>query len=217
MANKTIEDRLNEGRQYRNIDVTAFERRTEEEEGKSEKIVSGYATTFNDPYILWTEPGYVIREQIDRAAFDECDMTDVIMQYDHQGRVFARTSNNTLATEPDDTGLHIRAKLGGTEIGRQLYEEIDGGYTTKMSFGFKVEEDRRDKAEKEDGTIEILRTITKISKLYDVSAVSLPANDATSISARSYGEGVIAEVREELAAREERAKQIQKIKLLANL
>ena len=217
MANKTIEDRLNEGRQYRNIDVTAFERRTEGEEGKSEKIVSGYATTFNDPYILWTEPGYVIREQIDRAAFDECDMTDVIMQYDHQGRVFARTSNNTLATEPDDTGLHIRAKLGGTEIGRQLYEEIDGGYTTKMSFGFKVEEDRRDKAEKEDGTIEILRTITKISKLYDVSAVSLPANDATSISARSYGEGVIAEVREELAAQEERAKQIQKIKLLANL
>lgn len=217
MANKTIEDRLNEGRQYRNIDVTNFERRDEEEEGKSEKIVSGYATTFNDPYILWTEPGYVIREQIDRAAFDECDMTDVIMQYDHQGRVFARTSNNTLATEPDDTGLHIRAKLGGTEIGRQLYEEIDGGYTTKMSFGFKVEEDRRDKAEKEDGTIEILRTITKISKLYDVSAVSLPANDATSISARSYGEGVIAEVREELAAQEERAKQIQKIKLLANL
>ena len=217
MANKTIEDRLNEGRQYRNIDVTNFERRTEEEEGKSEKIVSGYATTFNDPYILWTEPGYVIREQIDRAAFDECDMTDVIMQYDHQGRVFARTSNNTLATEPDDTGLHIRAKLGGTEIGRQLYEEIDGGYTTKMSFGFKVEEDRRDKAEKEDGTIEILRTITRISKLYDVSAVSLPANDATSISARSYGEGVIAEVREEIAAQEERAKQIQKIKLLANL
>ena len=217
MANKTIEDRLNEGRQYRNIDVTNFERRTEEEEGKSEKIVSGYATTFNDPYILWTEPGYVIREQIDRAAFDECDMTDVIMQYDHQGRVFARTSNNTLATEPDDKGLHILAKLGGTEIGRQLYEEIDGGYTTKMSFGFKVEEDRRDKAEKEDGTIEILRTITRISKLYDVSAVSLPANDATSISARSYGEGVIAEVREEIAAQEERAKQIQKIKLLANL
>lgn len=217
MANKTIEDRLNEGRQYRNIDVTAFERRTEEEEGKSEKIVSGYATTFNDPYILWTEPGYVIREQIDPAAFDECDMTDVIMQYDHQGRVFARTSNNTLATEPDDTGLHIRAQLGGTEIGRQLYEEIDGGYTTKMSFGFKVEDDRKDKAEKEDGTIEILRTIKKISKLYDVSAVSLPANDATSISARSYGEGVIAEVREELAAQEERAKQIQKIKLLANL
>ena len=217
MANKTIEDRLNEGRQYRNIDVTSFERRAEGEEGNSEKIVSGYATTFNDPYILWTEPGYVIREQIDRAAFDECDMGDVIMQYDHQGRVFARTSNNTLATEPDDTGLHIRAKLGGTEIGRQLYEEIDGGYTTKMSFGFKVEEDRRDKAEKEDGTIEILRTITKISKLYDVSAVSLPANDATSISARSYGEGVIAEVREEIAAQEERAKQIQKIKLLANL
>ena len=218
MANKTIEDRLNEGRQYRNIDVTAFERRTEGEEGNSEKIVSGYATTFNDPYILWTEPGYVIREQIDRAAFDDCDMEDVIMQYDHEGRVFARTSNDTLAVAPDKTGLHIRAQLGGTEIGRQLYEEIDGGYTTKMSFGFKVAEDKREVTEDhENGHTTVLRTITKISKLYDVSAVSLPANDATSISARSYGEGVIAEIREEIAAREERAKQIQKIKLLANL
>ena len=217
MANKSIEDRLNEGRQYRNIDLAGFEHRAEGEEGTGEKIVEGYATIFNQPYVLWTEPGFVIREQVDPAAFDECDMGDVIMQYDHEGRVFARTSNDTLAVNPDKTGLHIRARLGGTEIGRQLYEEIDGGYTTKMSFGFKVAEDRRDKTEAEDGSVEILRTITKISKLYDVSAVSLPANDATSISARSYGEGVIAEVREEIAAREERAKQIQKIKLLANL
>lgn len=217
MANKTIEDRLNEGRQYRNIDLSLFEHRAEGDEGTGEKIVEGYATSFNQPYVLWTEPGFVIREQIDPAAFDECDMRDVIMQYDHQGRVFARTSNGTLEIGPDDWGLHIRARLGGTEIGRQLYEEIDGGYTTKMSFGFKVAEDERDKTEAEDGSVEILRTITKISKLYDVSAVSLPANDATSISARSYGEGVIAEIREEIAEREERERQIQKIKLLANL
>ena len=210
-TNKTIEDKIREGRNYRQMEV-----RVSQEEGE-DYIVEGYATTFNQPYELYSEPGYIFQEQVDSKAFDKTDMSDVILQYDHQGRVFARTSNNTLATEPDDTGLHILAKLGGTEIGRQLYEEIDGGYTTKMSFGFKVEEDRRDKAEKEDGTIEILRTITRISKLYDVSAVSLPANDATSISARSYGEGVIAEVREEIAAQEERAKQIQKIKLLANL
>lgn len=218
MANKTIEDRLNEGRQYRNIDLANFEHRAEGDEGTGEKIVEGYATTFNQPYTLYEWSDYTVIEQIDAKAFDECDMADVIMQYDHEGRVFARTSNDTLAVAPDKTGLHIRAQLGGTEIGRQLYEEIDGGYTTKMSFGFKVAEDKREVTEDhENGHTTVLRTITKISKLYDVSAVSLPANDATSISARSYGEGVIAEVREEIAAQEERAKQIQKIKLLANL
>lgn len=215
---KTIDEKLNEGRQYRNIDLAGFEHRAEGEEGTGEKIVEGYATTFNQPYTLYEWSDYTVIEQIDAKAFDECDMADVIMQYDHEGRVFARTSNDTLEVDPDKTGLHIRAQLGGTEIGRQLYEEIGGGYTTKMSFGFKVAEDKREVTEDhENGHTTVLRTITKISKLYDVSAVSLPANDATSISARSYGEGVIAEVREEIAAQEERAKQIQKIKLLANL
>ena len=215
---KTIDEKLNEGRQYRSIDLAKFEHRAEGDEGTGEKIVEGYATTFNQPYTLYEWSDYTVIEQIDAKAFDECDMADVIMQYDHEGRVFARTSNDTLAVDPDKTGLHIRAQLGGTEIGRQLYEEIDGGYTTKMSFGFKVAEDKREVTEDhENGHTTVLRTITKISKLYDVSAVSLPANDATSISARSYGEGVIAEIREEIAAREKRARQIQKIKLLANL
>ena len=218
MANKTIEDRLNEGRQYRNIDVTNFERRTEGEEGNSEKIVSGYATTFNDPYILWTEPGYVIREQIDRAAFDECDMSDVIMQYNHEGRVFARTGNGTLELRTDETGLHIRAKLDGTDLGRDVYEEIEGGYTTKMSFGFRVGEDKREVTEDhKNNTVTVLRTITKISKLFDVSAVSIPANDATSISARSYVDGLIDELKQERLAAEKRERQRATIKLLCEL
>jgi phage head maturation protease len=60
----------------------------------------------------------------------------------------------------------------------------------------------------------VLRTITKISKLYDVSAVSIPANDATSISARNYGEGVIAGIEEERLVREKRERQKQKIRIL---
>ena len=211
-TNKTIMDKLFEGRQYRDINVSAFERRAE---GDGEKIVSGYATTFNQPYELWSYDGYTVLEQIDPAAFDDCDMADVIMQYNHEGRVFARTSNGTLELDPDDKGLHIRANLGGTEIGRQLFEEIEGGYTTKMSFGFKVAEDKREVTEKhEDGSVTVLRTITKIKKLYDVSAVSLPANDATSISARDYGEGVIAEIREEILKRK---KQKLRIRLLTEV
>ena len=220
MEPKTIQKKLDEGRQYRSFDVSRFERRTED---NGEKVVEGYATTFNQPYELWRDTWdgnvYVFMEQVDARAFDDCDMTDVIMQYNHEGRVFARTGNNTLALDPDAHGLHIRADLGGTEIGRQLFEEIEGGYTDKMSFGFRVGKDKREETEErneETGvrTVTVLRTILGISKLYDVSAVSLPANDATSISARNYCEGVIAEIKEEFLAREKRERQKRKIKLL---
>ncbi len=208
--NKTIEDKLNEGRQYRNIEVRALSANDDE------KIVEGYATTFNDPYTLYSFEDYEVREQVDAHAFDEADMSDVILQFDHSGKVYARTSNNTLQLRVDDHGLKVRAELSGTEIGRQLYEEIKGGYITKMSFGFTVKADERLITE-EDNKTTVLRTITKIGKLYDVSAVSLPANDATSISARSYGEGVIAELTEEHRKAQERARRVQKIKILSEI
>lgn len=215
METKTIMDKLDEGRQYRSFELSGFERRAEGDEGKT---VEGYASTFNQPYELWSYDGYTVLEQIDAHAFDDCDMADVIMQYDHRGRVFARTSNKTLDVKPDEVGLHVRAELGGTEIGRQLFEEIEGGYTTKMSFGFRVAEDKREVTEDhENNTVTVLRTITKISKLYDVSAVSLPANDATSISARNFGEGVIAEIKKELLEREKRERQKQKIRILTEV
>ena len=220
MEPKTIQKKLDEGRQYRSFDVSRFERRSAD---NGEKVVEGYATTFNQPYELWRDSyggeTYIFMEQVDARAFDNTDMSDVIMQYNHEGRVFARTGNNTLALDPDAHGLHIRADLGGTEIGRQLFEEIEGGYTDKMSFGFRVSKDKREETEErneETGvrTVTVLRTILGISKLYDVSAVSLPANDATSISARNYCEGVIAEIKEEFLAREKRERQKRKIRLL---
>lgn len=214
---KTIEEKLSEGRQYRAFDIGIKHRAegSEEDEGMR---VAGYASTFNTPYVLYQEPGYTIREQIDPGAFAECDRDDVIMQYDHMGRVFARTSNGTLTTYVDSKGLGMEADLSGTDIGRQLYQEIDGGYTTKMSFGFRVGERRREVTENEEtGDTDILVTITKITKLYDVSAVSLPANDATSISARTFGEGVIAEVQEEVRALKERQRKKQIIKILTEV
>ena len=215
MPNRTIEDKLTEGRQYRRV-MQIFEARAVGDEGG--QIVEGYATTFNQPYDLWNEPGYVIREQVDRHAFDGTDMSDVIMQYDHEGRVFARTSNGTLELRIDDHGLHIRADLSGTEIGRQLYEEIKGGYTDKMSFGFTVDEDERlIQEDNENGTMTVLRTIKRIGKLYDVSAVSLPANNATEISARSWCDGVIAQLTEERREAEARERKKQKIKIMLNL
>ena len=113
--------------------------------------------------------------------------------------MFARITNNTLRVIPDERGLFIEADLGGTELGRGLYEEIRGGYTDKMSFGFIVSADEELRTKDEDGRVDNLRTITGISKLFDVSAVSIPANNGTSIgvSTRSRLDGVIEEVRAE--------------------
>lgn len=173
-------------------------------------IVEGYATTFNDPYTLWEEPGFKFQEVVDSKAFNGTDTSDTIMQFDHAGHVYARISNGTLQVAPDDHGLKVRADLGGTEIGRQLYEEIKGGYTTKMSFGFTVDNDDKQVDETGDKQV-ITRTILHVKKLYDVSAVSLPANDATEISARQYGEGVVAEVKEEIQRQAEREAQREAI------
>lgn len=188
-----MQQKIDSGREYRSLVVEARE---------DDKIVEGYATTFDQPYDLYSfeddRGKHVVREQVSRTAFQKTDMSDVIMQYDHQGRVFARQSNGTLELEADDFGLHVRANLGGTEIGRQLYEEIRGGYTRKMSFGFTVADDDI----VPDGP-DYLRTIREVARLYDVSPVSIPANDYTTISARSHCDGVIAEIDAERRQAEE--------------
>ena len=180
-----------------------------------EYAVEGYAATFDREYELYRYGDIVFREVIDKNAFAKCDMSDVIMQYDHRGRVFARTKNKTLLLSTDDTGLHVRAELGGTDIGKQLWQEIRGGYTDKMSFGFVVSDDKTDRR-LDGGKTVITRRILGVSKLYDVSAVSMPANDSTSISARSFCDGVIAELEaERLAALEiQRRRLALKIQIL---
>ena len=203
--------KLNE-REYRQINVGEFTR----SEDDNQMIVEGYATTFDQPYTLYDSGEYRVMESISKDAFANADMADCIMQYDHEGRVFARVKNDTLSLSVDDHGLKIRANLGGTALGRQLYEEIKGGYTDKMSFGFTVAKDERteERDEQTNRTI-IHRNITAIKKLYDVSAVSIPANPNTEIlSARSFCDGVIAEIEEERLAEEARRKKIQRIKIM---
>ena len=191
--NELLEKKLKNGREYRKMAMDVAQ--------GDDYWVEGYATTFNEPYHLYyyDEDGHEVKEQVDRNAFAETDMSDVIFQYDHEGRVFARLSNDTLELKTDDHGLFVRAYLGGTEMGRNLYEEIKGGYTNKMSFGFTVNEDEF----KEEANRNYIRTIRRIGKLYDVSAVSLPQNDMTEISARSHCDGAIAEIESERIRAEE--------------
>lgn len=207
-----LQKKLSDGREYRAMHLEVREDPAVENPDHR-MTVEGYATTFNQPYTLYEDRSYKLVEQVDPHAFDECDMSDVIFQYDHTGRVFARTKNGTLKLDTDASGLKIAADLGGTEAGRQLYDEIRGGYTDKMSFGFSVGEDRRvSTVDTETGKVTVERTITKFKKLYDVSAVSRPANDTTSISARNLFDGVIEEIKAERLTRANTATRI-KIKL----
>jgi len=201
-----LQTRIDKGIQYRSMQMRAAD--------SDKMVVEGYATTFNEPYVLYEDEEMRILEQVDAGAFIGADMSDVIMQYDHRGHVFARIRNNTLDVRTDAKGLFISADLSGTEIGRQLYTEIKGGYTDKMSFAFTVTDENIDRRT-EGKTRIVTRTITKIGKLYDVSAVSVPANDGTTISARSFCDGIIKEELEETQRKlaQERARKLIALKL----
>jgi len=176
-------------RMYRNvIELTPMD--TNDKEYR----VEGYATTWN-PYVLYESDGIQVYEQIERSAFDEADMSDIIMQYDHEGKVLARTSNGSLNIQVDDRGLFVSADLSRSTASREMYEEIKAGLVTKMSWAFTV-------AEKEYSKESRTLRIKKVKKVYDVSAVSIPANDGTDISARSFFDGVIEEEKQELLERE---------------
>ena len=158
----------------------SFSVRVRDETGTEEKPemwVEGYAVRFESPTVLFEYDGTEYKEQIDRNAFEECQMEDVIFNYNHGGKVMARTRNQTLFLEIRSDGLYIRARLDGTEEGRRLYEEIKGGYIDRMSFRFSVREEAYDKQNH-------MWTVRRIKRLYDVSAVDIPTYDDTSSSAR---------------------------------
>ena len=156
----------------------------------SNYYVEGYAARY-EPYVLFDLDDGPVYERFERGCFDECDMSDIIFQLNHHGTVMARQSNGSLVVEATENGLFTAADLGRTDAARKLYEEISTGMITKMSWGFIIGEYRYE---------ESTRTIvhTKVKKIFDVSAVSIPANNNTEINARSWVDGVI-----NLAARSE--------------
>lgn len=167
-------------REYRSMELRA----AEQGEEKS-YIVEGYATTFGDTYELYRDGNYIVQENVDRDAFKNTDMSDVIFQIDHEGRVYARTRNGSLGLEVDEHGLKTRTDLGLTASSRSVFEDIDAGLYDRMSFAFTVTKDSYTEEERDDGTVILTRSILEVGKLYDVSAVSFPANPNTDISARS--------------------------------
>ena len=187
---------------------TVQARSMEGEDGTPEELwVEGYAVRFNSPTVLFEIDGKEYKEQIEDRAFEECDMSDVIFNYNHQGKVMARTRNKTLQLEVREDGLFIRARLDGTEEGRKLYEEIKGGYIDRMSFRFTIREEAYDKEN-------YMWTVRKVKKLYDVSAVDIPAYDDTSIEARK---NFILEADAQEARKREAAADLKRRRLIATI
>lgn len=181
------------GREYRAM-ALPFSLPSAEKRIDSEFYVEGFATTFDTPYELYEYDGNKFYEVIARNALAGADMADVIFQYDHGGKVFARQSNGTLGIEPLEKGLFIYADLSKSRAAQDMFQEIDNGLITKMSWAFTVDEDSYDRQTR-------TRTISRIKKVYDVSAVSRPANEGTEIFSRSYFDGVIEKEKQELLRR----------------
>ena len=167
----------------------------------SDYYVEGFATTFDTPYLMYEVDGVKYYEVIDRHALDEADLSDVIFQYNHADMVYARNkmAKNkppSLLLEAQESGFFVAADLGLTTDAKRIFEGIDSGLIHKMSWAFVVAPggDSYDAATH-------TRRIFKIKKVYDVSAVSFPANDDTDITARSFFDGVIEKEKRETLAR----------------
>ena len=127
-------------------------------------------------------------EIIENGALADTDLRDVRFLVNHNTDMIplARSRNNnansTMQMSIDDEGMAIRVDLDveNNSEAKNLYSAVERGDIDGMSFMFTVDGDRWDDIESEHPT----RTITRIGKVMEVSAVTFPAYEQTSISAR---------------------------------
>jgi uncharacterized protein len=155
------------------------ELRTKQEEDRE---VEGYAVVFN----ATTDLGW-FTEEIDKDAFNECDMSDVYLLFNHdENNVLAGTANGSLQLKIDERGLFQTSKIIDTSTGEDIFKLVKNGLIKKMSFGFSIDGNGGEEwisNEKKDH-----RIIKKINKLFDVSLVTYPAYNQTSAYARNLND-----------------------------
>lgn len=172
------------------------------QEEKDEMIIEGYAVVFETEADLgWC------KEVISRDAFNNCNMKDCVMKYNHNDNclILARTRNKSLELLIDNKGLKIRAKLIDTTQNKDIYKMIKAELLDKMSFAFSV---RKQEWDYEND----VRKITDISQLFDVSVVDVPAYDSTEVFARNKEE-----YQKEKDKHEKEKTEREKLKLLLSL
>jgi len=169
-------------------------------------------------YDSWTDLGWY-DEQIQRGALDNTDLTDVRFLINHNTDMIplARSRNNnensTMQMTVDEGGMNIRVNLDteNNADARSLYSAVERGDIDGMSFMFVVDGELWEDEESEHPK----RTITDIEKVFEVSAVTFPAYEQTSISARGLSEALdsarasLESVRAEKRAIEDKKKRIK--------
>jgi len=155
------------------VELRTMELRAAEDADSDNMILEGYAANFDTT----TDLGF-FQERIARGAFDNVLQDDVRYLLNHDGMPLARTTNGTLELRVDEKGLYTRAILNDTQLGRDTYKAVKRGDISQMSFAFVIDEQEVD-------TEANLRTVTKVKRLYDVSAVTYPAYPTTTLQARS--------------------------------
>lgn len=142
-------------------------------------IVEGVAAVFEQPteYLWWTEI-------IDRHAFDGCDMSDVVLNFNHNDDyTLARTRNGSMSLWVDENGLNQRSEVIDTTQGKDVVKLVKNRLISSMSFRFSIDRDGEEWSQDENG--HETRRITKIARLWDVSLVTFPAYEGTAVYARS--------------------------------
>ena len=168
----------------KNMDANNLEKRIfnckelryhEDEHGK--KKVRGYAAVFNE----LSEDLGSFREKINPDAFNNVLDNDVVALLNHDmDNLFGRTSNGTVKISVDEKGLFTEIDMPNTQLAKDTIELMERGDISQMSFGFYVGRDSWAKSEAEN-----IRTIEEISRLVDISLVTIPAYPQTSASVRS--------------------------------
>lgn len=164
------EKRCYNGNEFRAVETT-----------QGEKIIEGHAAVFNQP----TNIGGEFIEEIERGAFDGCDLSDVALFVNHDTRriPLARTTSGTLIVSIDNVGLAIRARLDveNNPDARALYSSVKRGDLRALSFAFTVAEDEWFNLESEMPT----RRVKKIARVFECSAANYPAYEKADVHARA--------------------------------
>lgn len=180
---KDLQQRASEWRKF-GIDGLKVETRAAADGEPEDHIIDGHAAV----YSRQTDIGDWFHEIIEPGAFDGCDLTDVpfIVNHDSRKIPLARSRNNngnsTLTLSVDNVGLAFTASVDteNNAEARQLYSAIQRGDIDGMSYCFRVQDETWENLDADMPT----RHITKIAKVFEISAVTFPAYSDTDINAR---------------------------------
>lgn len=142
----------------------------------SKRVLTGYAIIWNSN----TTIGDYFVERIAPSAFSGSIGGDILALLHHDsGRVLGRTKSNTLRLKEDTRGLHVEIDVPNTTDGNDLWELVERGDITGMSFGMRVTKQEWD----DTGAIPH-RTILE-AELFEVTATPTPAYEDTQLAKRS--------------------------------